>query len=140
MTDEEIEQEIEKQFKMKGLILADVNVVRMMDKTLEKGASKIVPAYIDKEGNVTNIKSSTVTKEQFHDLQKYTKKIIKEIAKEILNGNIDINPSYNMKKKKSPCEYCEYKSICNFDNTKNEYNYVPNMKKEEILEKIKTQK
>ena len=122
---------------MKGLILADVNVVRMMDKTLEKGASKIVPAYIDKEESVTNTRSSTVTKEQFDNLQQYTKKIIKEIAKEILSGSIDIKPSYNSKKKKSPCEYCEYKSICNFDNTKNDYNYVPNMKKEEVLEKIK---
>lgn len=137
MSNEEIEQEIEKQFKMKGLILADVNVVRMMDKTLEKGASKIIPAYIDKEENVTNTRSSTVTKEQFQDLQKYTKKIIKEIAKEILSGNIDIKPVYNLKNKKSPCEYCEYKSICNFDNTKNDYNYVINMKKEEVLEKIK---
>lgn len=137
MSDEEIEQEIEKQFKMKGLILADVNVVRMMDNSLEKGASNIVPAYIDKEGNLTNARSSTVTKEQFYDLQKYTNKIIKEIAKEILNGDIEINPSYNVKKKKAPCEYCEYKSICNFDNTKNNYNYVQNMKKEEILEKIK---
>ena len=49
MTEEEIEEEIKKKFKMQGLILADVNVVKMMDKNLEKGASNIVPAYIDKE-------------------------------------------------------------------------------------------
>lgn len=137
MTDEEIEQEIKKQFKMQGLILADVNVVRMMDKKLEKGASSIVPAYIDSNDNLSNTRSSIVTKEQFSELQKYTKKIIKQIAEEILSGNIDIKPFYNTKKKKTPCEYCEYKSICNFDKSKNEYNYVPNFEKDAVLEMIK---
>lgn len=137
MSDEEIEQEIKKQFKMQGLILADVNVVRMMDKKLDKGASNIIPAYIDSKDELSHNRSSVVTKEQFAYLQKYTNKIIKQIAKEILSGNIDIKPSYNTKKKQTPCEYCEYKSICNFDSTKNDYNYVPNMEKEAILEMIK---
>lgn len=137
MTDEEIEQEIKKQFKMQGLILADVNVVRMMDKKLEKGASNIVPAYIDSSENLSKGKSSAVTKEEFNNLQKYTKKLIKQIAQEILTGNIDIKPSYNPKKKKTPCEYCEYKSICNFDNRQNEYNFVPNLEKQVILDIIK---
>ncbi len=137
MTDDEIEQAIKKQFKMQGLILADVNVVRMMDKKLEKGASNIVPVYIDSKEQISQAKSSTVTKEQFENLQKYTNKVIKQIANEILSGNIEIKPAYNVKNKKTPCEYCEYKSICNFDSTKNEYNYVPNLDKQVILDMIK---
>lgn len=137
MSNEEIEQEIKKQFKMQGLILADVNVVRMMDKKLEKGASNIVPAYIDSTDSLSYTRSSAVTKEQFNNLQKYTNKIIKQIAKEILSGNIDIKPSYNTKNKKTPCEYCKYKSICNFDPNCNSYYYIQNKDKEEILEEIK---
>ncbi len=137
MSDEEIELELKKQFKMQGLILADINVVRMMDKNLDKGASNIIPAYIDKDNNLSNTRSSCIDKEQFKYLQRYTNKLIKEIANEILSGNIDIRPTYNRKKKKIPCEYCEYKSICNFDNTKNEYNYVPDFDKEVILDMIK---
>ncbi|MCI9286927.1 MAG: hypothetical protein HFJ57_02930, partial [Clostridia bacterium] len=137
MSDSEIEQEIKKQFKMQGLILADVNVVRMMDKKLEKGASNIVPAYIDSSDSLSYTRSSAVTKEQFSNLQKYTNKIIKQIAKEILSGNIDIKPSYNTKNKKTPCEYCKYKSICNFDPNCNSYYYIQNRDKEQILEEIK---
>lgn len=137
MGDEEIELELKKQFKMQGLILADINVVRMMDKNLDKGASNIIPAYIDKDNNLSNTRSNCVNKEQFKYLQRYTNKLIKEIANEILSGNIDIRPIYNRKKKKTPCEYCEYKSICNFDSTKNEYNYVPDLDKEVVLEMIK---
>lgn len=138
MTDEQIEEEIKKKFKMNGLILADVKVVKMMDKKLESGNSNIVPAYIDKEGNLSK-KSNAVTKEQFEDLQKYTTKIIKEISEEILSGNISINPYYNTKTKKTPCEYCEYKPICQFKagTYGNNYNYIGRMEKDDILDKIK---
>ena len=49
--EEEIEEKIRMQFKMKGLILADVKVVKMQDKNLEAGMSEIIPAYIDKTGD-----------------------------------------------------------------------------------------
>ena len=44
MTDEEITEELRKQFKMQGLILADSNIVRKMDINLVSGSSNIVPA------------------------------------------------------------------------------------------------
>ena len=139
MSDEQIEEELKKKFKMNGLILADVKVVKMMDKKLESGNSNVVPAYIDKEGNLSK-KSNAVTREQFGDLQKYTAKIIKEISEEILSGNINLNPYYNTKTKKTPCEYCEYKSICQFKagSYGNNYNYISKKEKQEILEQIKS--
>lgn len=136
-TDEEIEGEIKKQFKMQGLILADVNVVRMMDKTLEKGASSLIPAYLDQNQNISEARSSTVTKEEFKTLQNHINKVIKEIAKEIYSGEIEIKPYYNQKKKKTPCDYCPYKSICNFDPNRNSYYYISNKDKQQILEEIK---
>lgn len=139
MTDEQIEEVIKKKFKMNGLILADVKVVKMMDKKLESGNSNVVPAYIDKEGNLSK-KSNAVTKEQFEDLQKYTAKIIKEISEEILSGNISLNPYYNTKTKKTPCEYCEYKPICQFKagTYGNNYKYIGRKEKQNILDEIKS--
>lgn len=137
MTDEEIETEIKKQFKMKGLILADVEIAKMMDTKVEKGSSDVVPAYIDKDGKLSN-KSNAITREQFESLQKYTKNIIKQISKEILKGNIDIKPYYKIKGGKTPCEYCKYKTICNFNNgiCKNSYYYIGNTNKDAILDSI----
>jgi len=137
MTDEEIELEIKKKFKMQGLILADVKVARMMDKKLEKGASTIIPAYIDSSDTLSKTRSSAVTKEQFGYLQKYMKKIIKQISQEIMSGKIDLNPYYSVKKKKTPCEYCDYKAICGFNSSKNAYNYIENVDKQVILDMIK---
>ncbi len=136
-TTEEIEQEIKKQFKMQGLILADVNVVRMMDKELQKGASNLVPAYIDQSDTLSASRSNAITKEQFESLQTHIKKVIKDIAKEIYIGKMEIMPYYNKKNKKTPCEYCPYKSICNFNTNDNSYYYIQNKEKEQILEEIK---
>jgi ATP-dependent helicase/nuclease subunit B len=138
MTDEEIEEAIQKNFRMKGLILADVKVIKMHDNTLDSGASKIVPAAITTKGAVRNDwTKGGVTSEEFNILQKYIYKTIKQISKEILAGKIDIKP-YN-KEGENPCKYCTYKSICGF-NTKNEnnkYNYIDKKTKDTIILKMK---
>ncbi len=134
-TAEEIEKKIRKEFKMAGLVLADVRVFRMMDKNLKQGYSEIIPVSVLK-GDEIGKKSSVATKEQFQILQKYIIKTIKDISKDILSGKIEIKPYY--KNKKVPCEYCKYKSICMFDKNKfgNEYNYVPKLPKEQVWENM----
>ena len=137
LTEEEIEEKIKSNFKMKGLILADVKVAKMHDKTLDNSTySKVIPAYVDKSGNLSPKKSSIATKEQFEDLQKYIDKTIKEISKEILDGNIELKPYY--KNKKTPCEYCSYKNMCGFNSgiCKSNYRFIENHSKEEFFENI----
>ena len=137
MEQEEIEEKIRANFKMKGLILADVKVVKLHDKNLQNGSSALIPAYIGKDGELSEKKTSGVTAEQFKKLQKYMYTVIKQISKEILGGNIDLKPYY--KDKKTPCKYCDYKSICSFNmgGCENSYNYIDKKSKEEILHKIK---
>lgn len=143
MTDEEIAEAIKQEFKMKGLILADVNVIKMMDNKIEQtGGSEIIPAGIKNNGEINSQKTrSAINAEQFKYLQKYMDKIIKQISEEILKGDIGLRPYYNMKvqKGRTPCEYCSYKSICRFDvnNKGNTYNYLESLNKDAILENIK---
>ena len=139
ITDEELENEIRNNFKMNGLILGDVKVVQMMDKSLiTSGKSNIVPAYIDKNGDISKSKSSTVNSMEFKKLQEQINVILKQISKEILTGRIEPNPVYISKKKTTPCLYCNYKSICGFNPELkgNNYKYIPNLNKSEILNKL----
>lgn len=138
LTDEELENEIRNNFRMNGLILGDVKVVQMMDKTVTSGKSNVIPAYIDKNGDISKSKSSSVDSKQFSLLQKQVNKILKQISKEILTGQITPNPVYISKKKITPCLYCEYRAICGFnpDIEGNNYKYVPNLNKDEILSKL----
>ena len=121
-TKEDIEEQIKKQFKMKGIVISDINIIRKMDKDLEKGASNIVPVYIDSNENISQAKSSCANMDEFKILQENTINTIKEISKEIFQGNISISPYY--KDKKTGCDYCNYKSICGFNTKNNQYNYI----------------
>ena len=137
ISNEEIEELIRKNFRMKGLILADVKIIQMNDNTLVSGSSKLVPAAINTSGTINEKRTNGVNKEEFKILQDYIDFIIKQIAKEILNGKIDLKP-YN-KKGKTPCEFCAYKPICGF-NTKQEgntYNIIEKKSKDDIIIKMK---
>ena len=138
ITQEELEDKIKNEFKMKGLILADIHIVKMMDNTLEKGSSNIIPAYIDSKGELNVNKPNMLTKEQFKVLQNNIYNTIKDISEEILSGQISLEPYYNRLKKKTPCEYCRFHSICKFTPgfCENKYKYIGNKTKEEIINEI----
>ena len=137
ISEEEIEEMIRKNFRMKGLIVADVKIIKMNDNTLTSGSSKLVPAAITKSGTVNEKWTNGVDSEEFKILQDYIYKTIKDISREILSGKIDLKP-YN-KNGKTPCEYCEYKSICGFNikNPENKYNYIDKKTKDDIINKMK---
>ena len=139
--EESLKKEIAKRFRMQGFILADVEMVKKMDKTLEKGASSLVPAYLDKDGNLSMAKSNVVTKEEFEILQNYTNKLLQQIAEEIYTGKIAIEPFYNSKNKKTPCEYCPYIDICQFKVGENgcRYRYISKKEKEEVIQKMQNE-
>lgn len=137
ISEEQIEEELRKNFKMKGLILANIKVIKLHDKNLETGTSKLIPATITKSGDISEGKTNGVNKEEFQVLQDYIYKTIKQISKEILNGNIALKP-YN-KKGKTPCEYCSYKAICGFNPRLcgNNYNYIEKKSKDDIIIKMR---
>ena len=134
--EDEIEEIIRKNFKMKGLIVADVKIIKMNDNSLQSGSSKIVPAAITASGGVNEKWTNGVKQEEFKILQDYIYKTIKDISKEILKGKIDLKPYY--KKGKTPCEYCNYKAICGFNPRlkDNNYNYIDQKSKDDILIKM----
>ena len=138
VSDEDIEKEIKKNFKMQGMILEDVNVVRMMDNKIEEGYSDIVPIRLNKGGTLGKT-NSLISKTSFEVLQKKVKDVIKEILEEVLKGEINISPYYY--KKNTGCEFCKFNSICMFNtNIKgNEYNIIRNTKKEVILEELENE-
>ncbi len=135
---EEIDEKLRDNYRMKGLILADINVIKMQDNTIEEGKkSNIIPAKIGTNGQIDfRSTRSGITSEQFEILQKYIAKLIKQIGQEILQGKIDLKPT-NYKGQK-PCEYCEYHSICGFDvrNNQNKYQYIEKLSKDDIIKKI----
>ncbi|PKG25473.1 helicase-exonuclease AddAB subunit AddB [Niallia nealsonii] len=136
LTLEEIEEELLKKFKMNGLMLGEEKVINLMDVTLEKGDSAIVPAGLKTDGTLTK-RSKVATKEEFRYLQRFVRNKYVEIGNSITEGNVDIAP-YRLKEK-TPCTFCAFKSVCQFDETleTNQFRPLVSYSKEEALELIK---
>lgn len=133
ISDEEIEKEIMKKLKMKGLLLADRDVIKEMDREID-GSSNIIPARINKDGTLG--KSSAATKEQFDYLRGHVRGKLVELCQEMADGNIAISPY--KKKSHTPCEYCKLSSVCKFDNgvMGNKYKIISDLDDEEIWQLI----
>lgn len=133
MSTEEIEKAIMKKLRMNGLVLADVKLIRQMDLTLE-GTSLIIPVRLRK-GDVIN-SSSAVTEQQFVLLRNHIRRLLKQTCEEIMRGTVSIKPY--RKKQISPCGYCRYSPVCQFDVTMkdNTYKNLQSLKNDEIWRKI----
>lgn len=133
ISDEEIEKEIMKKLKMKGLLLADSDVIKEMDKEID-GSSNIIPARINKDGTLG--KSSAATREQFDNLRGHVREKLALLCEEMADGNIAIEPY--KKKGHTPCEYCKLSSVCKFDTEVkgNKYKYISDLKDEDIWQLI----
>ncbi len=118
LSEAEIEQAIMKQLKMKGLLLADVKLIKEMDNSIE-GASLIIPARINK-GDVLG-KSSAASLEQLKMLRKYVRKLLKGLCGEIMKGNAAIKPY--KKQGTTSCKYCGFSAVCQFDTARAENSF-----------------
>lgn len=132
-SEEQLEEEVLKKFKMSGLVLSDVDVIHAMDSNFT-GYSKIIPVRLNKKDEIVAASSKCATMEQMERLQSYMKKTIAQIGREILSGSTDIAPCTDGNT--SACTFCRFRSICGFDSTQNQYRYFRNLSADEIWEKI----
>ena len=115
MTAEQAQKVIETDLKLKGIIPFDDNVLSAYESlygdALKKGASK----------------SKRVTISGFETIDMYLKKKLGDICSDMLSGDFEINPY--KKNDFSPCEYCDYSSICRFDSSNSDcrYRYYPSV-------------
>ncbi|MFX0549425.1 PD-(D/E)XK nuclease family protein [Hathewaya histolytica] len=141
LSDEDIEKEIMKVLKMKGLIIADTKIIKEMDREIE-GASLILPVGLKKDGDFTKT-SHVATKEQFDLLREHVKAKLLKACEDMIEGNITIKPC--KMGKTTTCDYCDYSSICTFDLSMKDNQYeILNEKKDEevwhLLEKEKEER
>lgn len=136
LTMEQIEAELLKKFKMNGLMLHDPHVIRLMDQSLESGNSPIIAAGIKKDGTLT--KSSKVASiNEFGDLRHYVRTLYEKTGNAIMEGKLEITP-YKLKDQ-TPCTFCLYKSVCQFDASieENRYRSLTPHSNEEVFELIR---
>jgi ATP-dependent helicase/nuclease subunit B len=110
---DEIEQAILKELKMNGLLLADLELVRLMDSSAGNGYSDIIKNIaIRKDGSFYS-SSSVIDENKFNIIREYLVNQLRIVGEDIINGLIDIAPYRN--KKGDACTYCRFMPVCKFD-------------------------
>ena len=132
--DEEVKRRIIESFKMKGMLIKDLDILSYMDKALEepKSSSKIIKAARNKDGSLSK-GTAGVTDEQFEIIRAYIKKSIKDLCSDMMSGHIKIEPKKS--KDKDSCRFCSYSSICQFDTAlkNNCYKVIPNRTSDDVI-------
>jgi ATP-dependent helicase/nuclease subunit B len=98
--------------KMKGLMLADTELARLMDIEAETGSSDLLPFGLKKDGTFT-AHSSVATADQFRSLQQYVRKTVKDLTMRMTEGEIKVAP-YSQGTF-TACQICAYKPVCHYD-------------------------
>ncbi|MCX8074018.1 MAG: PD-(D/E)XK nuclease family protein [Clostridia bacterium] len=104
----DIEKEVIKSLRMKGIFLKDAEVINKMDNKVTTD-ERLIDVSIR---TINSDSSKKVLEEQeFKKLCNDINNILKQIGNEILSGKVKIEPL----KKKEVCKYCNYSSICRKD-------------------------
>ena len=135
---QDIIRKLDEELKMPGWIVADKEIVQLVDSTLQKplDKSRFISAKLGAKGNLLNV---TPIKSQ-HELDlllAYIDRILQDTGNKILAGQIQPRP-YESKSVQAACSYCPYHAICGFDARLEGFGYrkVESMGDEEMLLKI----
>ena len=116
VSDEEARTLFEKNWKRKGLILADDDVFDAM--AGEEVAFRL-PIKRNKDGSISG---DIAKSEQFRLLKKYVFGTLKRLVDDIASGNVEPNP-YTRGSSHNACTFCPYGSVCHKTKVENRRNY-----------------
>jgi ATP-dependent helicase/nuclease subunit B len=131
MPDSEVDKKFAEDKRRSGLVLNDPSVLEAM----ESGAVKrYLPVKTNKDGEFYG--DSLVNATQVLAISKYVQRLLAVAKTEILDGSIDCCPYYK-NDSDNACLYCEYHTVCGFDEDLGDRrHYLKKLKPEEIWERF----
>lgn len=132
-----VQKAVKRELRMDGLTNSDPEILNRIDHSGNK-KSEIVKNLERNENGKATSRSMVADSDQMKQLCQFGLKKATELGKEMLSGNIAINP-YEYKQINS-CEYCEFKGICGFDSRLEGFGYrrLQKMKPEELWKALKS--
>lgn len=127
-------QALEDKMKMPGWVVADKQLVQLLDSTLCQpgGTSRFIHASLTKStGEITKSALYLRTERELELLLAYVEQLLQATGEKILAGEIQPEP-YRRRDGSSGCGYCPYKVICGFDAQLEGFGYKKTMQKKDI--------
>ena len=128
-TEDEARDELEKELRMKGMMLKDAAVVDAID-----SSRRFIRARLKNDGTFyanTNVK----TPAEFNRLLEYVRELFGSIGAKMLEGEIGARP-FKRSDNQNACTFCEFKAACGFDPNSKNWLSVPDWKDDEALKAI----
>ena len=116
LTEEEAEKNRQAQWKRKGILLKDEEVLRAMDPSEQ---SVRLSCSIKKDGAMTG---DLADREQLKDLESYVFRVVGKMVEDIASGNVTPNP-YSRGSSHDACAFCPYSAICHKGAAEDRRNY-----------------
>ena len=107
---EKLKSEREKQLRRSGLLLAEPAVLQAMEHDALR-EPRYLPLRVNRNGELSG---SIASAAQLGRLGQYVERQLRQIARELRQGNIDADP-YWQGADKNPCRWCDYKAACHFE-------------------------
>lgn len=128
LNEQEAEQERSAQWKRRGLLLRDEEVLQAM----EPGEAPERMCYtVRKDGSLSG---DLADRDQMKLLEQYVFHVLAEMVDDIASGNVEANP-YTRGSSHNACAYCPYGSVCHKSGVTGRRNYKA-MKSERFWEEI----
>jgi len=126
---------VQEKLRLQGLVVDDEQVVRALDKNFSR-KSRVIPVSRNKNGGYVKA-SKLIAPEDMNLLRTYTQLKISELGNCIVSGDVSARP-YKAGKT-TACDWCNYRSICQFDAGIGGFQYreVLDEDQEQVLEYIR---
>lgn len=132
---EEIERQLQKELRLKGVVLEDVDVAAVLDEGLAQGGDSLnLPVSLTTKGTFRK-DGPQLSERQIRDLLAFAKELSQQTAERMIGGKTDIFPL--RLGGHTPCANCDYNDICWFDmRLSNSRREEKNLNKEEFFGRL----
>ncbi len=132
---EAVEKKLASALQLRGVVLADTQVVEAMDTTPGYSLGKI----FNKDGSVSS-GASAYTPEEMQQLLDHTRDTAAMLADSIREGDVSVSPAAI--DQWSACQYCDYAAVCGIDPARPDCTkrVLPHMKRQELLQLLANDK
>lgn len=110
-------------------------LMNMDDLEINNKAGHYVPVRLTKNGINGQDRWKTKSLGDYQVMASYVAHKMGEIGQGIGRGDFAIRPY--MYKKANACSYCDYKTVCRFESSRNRYNYLDSLTEDQALDKMR---
>jgi ATP-dependent helicase/nuclease subunit B len=132
----EISKEINRLMKMPGWVIKEQEIVRLIDSEINGWSEFIKIGFSKNQEFYSTCLAQLKSREEFEQLMAHVEKTFTETARTMLEGDITIKPYWL--EQFTPCGYCPYLAVCQFDRLLpgNDYRVLPALDDDEIRARL----